>query len=368
MKPGTKIISLLVVAMIVATTWLCVDWYKFFTRPLIRTGFSQTIKIYPGTGFSRLKRDLTNRGLLTYPRIFTRYAKVNKYNLQLRFGEYWIKPGMTAPDLLKNMVAGKGMVRHKITFIEGWTFLQFRKALLDDKNLQDNISGLTNLQLMKTLNSTHKNPEGLFFPSTYRFKWGNSDLDVLQLAYQHMKSFLAKQWAGRAKGLPYKNVYQALIVASLIEKETGLPKERALVASVILNRLHKGMRLQVDPTVLYGINKSFGTPITKKDLRNKNPYNTYVIYGLPPTPIDNPSAASIIAALHPASTQYYYYVSSDKNDGSHIFSKNYRRHKVAVKEYRRYQRVERKKQHWREVIFEIADWFLSYARSWSVPA
>jgi len=328
--------AIFVLAVMIA---IVLTWYRTLFSPLPMTQ-SMTIKVYPQTGIDALANDMHQRGLIEFPRILIKAARWSKKASQLKFGEYRIEPGQSAWQVLDQIIAGKGMVKHRITFIEGWTFARMKKALNDDPNIRHTLANKTDAQIMSTMHSSYSHPEGLFFPDTYQFVWGNRDVDILQHSYDKMQRFLSSQWRTRAKRLPYRDAYQALIVASLIEKETAVASERPKVAAVIVRRLKVRMRLQVDPTVLYGLNKPYGAPITKKDLRTKTPYNTYMVYGLPPTPIDMPSAASIKASMHPANIKALYYVS--KGDGTHQFSMNYRAHLAAVKAFQEPLRLARK--------------------------
>lgn len=322
---------LLFIAAMTAVVWFTFDFYQFFSAPLIKSGPDTSIKVYPGTTIRQLIDELKQRQLLQHDDLFLMYARYKDSQVRLRYGEYLITPSTTAPQLLKNIINGTGLFDRQITFIEGWTFNDIKNALANNPNVRHTILNKTNAQIMQMLGKSDLHPEGQFFPDTYNYTWGNSDVDILQKAYEHMQKCLQTQWPTRAANLPYENAYQALIVASLVEKESALNKERPLIAGVIINRLRKGMRLQVDPTVLYGISGSFNGAITQEDLKAKNPYNTYVIKGLPPTPIGMPGASSINAALHPVITDSLYYVA--KGDGSHIFSNNYQQHLIAVKSY-----------------------------------
>lgn len=288
--------------------------------------------IKPGTTITQLSRQLQARGIIQHPRALVLFADVTGRANRLRYGAYQLTPGMSAEVLLYNITHGQGLVRYHITFIEGWTFRHMRQALQSDPHIKHVLQDKTQQQVMALLGHPKQHPEGRFFPDTYEFTWGVSSLQILSMAYQKMQAVLAEQWQTRAEALPYRNAYQGVIVASMIEKETALNSERPIVASVILNRLKKHMRLQIDPTVLYGLGKPYGSAITKQDLQSKTPYNTYVIYGLPPTPIDMPSLASIKAAFHPAKTEYLYYMA--RADGSHVFSTTYKAHKKAVQRYR----------------------------------
>ena len=310
-------------------------WLYTFHWPLIRRGESVAIKLYPNTGIEHLADTLQKQRLLSNKKWFIFGARLTGDAKKLRFGQYWIRPGMTANDLLNNMTTGQGLVRHHITFVEGWTFDTIKNTLAANKDLDHVINGKSDKAIMHQLNAKFDHPEGLFFPDTYYFTWGKTDLSVLSRAYEKMQMVLRQEWKSRAKWANYQRPYQALIVASLIEKESAIKKERPIISGIILNRWHKGIRLQIDPTILYGVGKPYGSVITRQDLRTKTPYNTYLNYGLPPTPICMPSADAIDAAMHPLKTDYLYFVA--KGDGSHIFSKTYQQHRKAVKLYRKEQ-------------------------------
>lgn len=326
-----KALAIVGILLFLFACWSFYVYYHLFHDSLIDQGPAQTVKVHPGTGVSQLAQTLHQRKLLQHPYFFIEYAQFTGLSSQVRFGEYWIKPGMSAMDVLRNVTQSKGVVQHKMTFIEGWTFRDIRAALDQDSNVRHLTEGKTNAEIMTMIGHPNEHPEGRFFPNTYLFRWGNSDADVLKHAYNKMRDFLQAEWPKRARDAEVKTPYEALIIASLVEKETAINAERPLIAGVILKRLHIGMRLQVDPTVLYGLNKAYDEPITKKDLRSKTPYNTYTRYGLPPTPIDMPSGASIKATLHPEKSHYLYYVS--RGDGSHQFSPTYKQHLKAIKRY-----------------------------------
>ncbi len=329
----------LLIAVISIPVWLLFVWHRTMHAPLLIRGEATSVKVYPGSTIYDLADRLHQRNIIAHPNMLIFVARMSGDAKKLRFGEYRITPGMSASQLLSNIVTGKGFVKYQITFVEGWTFQDIKNLLQQDTRIRHQLKGKTNKEIMRMLRHPDQHPEGRFFPDTYAFTWRNTDLGILQHAYLRMQTFLSEQWKDRADDLPYKDAYQALIVASLIEKETSLADERPIVAGVILHRLKKHMRLQVDPTVLYGLKKSYGTVITKRDLRSNTAYNTYRVDGLPPTPIDMPSAASIIAALHPANTPYLYYVA--RGDGSHKFSTTYRQHLKAVRQYREVQKLEK---------------------------
>jgi UPF0755 protein len=304
----------------------CSVWY----RPLAQSG---SVIVSPNMTLSQLAFRLQSRGFLHYPRSFIVIAQYHGMKHRLRVGQYRIDAKMSLRQLMDNITQAKGMVQHHITFIEGTTLLRILQQCHRDANLDHYYEKLTLAQKQQLFSTQHQSLEGLFFPDTYQFVWGNSDVVILQQARKKMQQILAQQWQQRATGLPYKNPYQALIVASLIESESPRQDERPIVASVVINRLKKRMRLQIDPTVIYAMHKQYGTRLQAKDLRYKSRYNTYLHYGLPPSPINMPSLGSIHAALHPAHTDYYYYVA--KGNGRHAFSRTYRGQKLAINEYLR---------------------------------
>ena len=325
---------MLVTLFLIFETWVAIIWHRFIHMPIRSEKEVQqatTIKIPAGTGIRYLAYHLSEQGLVKHPKIFILLAYLTEDPSLLKAGEYQITRTMTLRELLNNIVLGK-VKQRSVTFIEGWTFRQFKEGLEANSHIQHIINKLSDQQIMEKLGD-NRHPEGLFFPDTYFFTWGDTDLQILRQAYDRMQTILKKVWQNRSKNLSYKDSYQALIVASLIEKETALPTERPKIAGVILRRLKKRMPLQVDPTVLYGLGQPYNSPITKKDLASHTPYNTYQNYGLPPTPIDMPSYGSILAAVNPARGGALYYVA--RGNGSHIFSSTYQAHREAVKKYQR---------------------------------
>ncbi len=333
-----KIIFLLILLILIFVTWFLFTWYRVFHTPLVAPGVVTSVKVQRGFGLRDLAKQLSQQSMLNHPKFFVEFARLTGYERQLRFGEYQINSKTTLAHLLHNISHARGMVLHRITFIEGWTFRQLKLALKQNPNVRHFIQGKSDSQIMELLGHPNQHPEGMFFPDTYLFTWGNSDLEILKKAYAKMQRVLTQQWGQRAPHLPLKTSYQALIVASMVEKETAIPKERSKIAGVIIQRLEQKMRLQVDPTVLYGLGKPFGSMITKHDLNSITPYNTYRVKGLPPTPIDMPSAASIRAAMHPSHGNVLYYVA--RGDGSHRFSANYKDHLLAVAQYQKFKAEE----------------------------
>ena len=326
MKRVARTITLCVLLSVVfGLLWL--HW-NYLGTPLLQ---SRIVKVYPGDSLRSLANRFYAQGLIQHPEVFEWYGRLKGDSSELKPGEYQIWPNDSMASLLSHIVDGDVLMRD-FQIIEGWTFRDIRQALQSDPHLVHKLKDLSDEALMKKLGSTYQHPEGLLFPDTYAYTWGDSDVDIVTRAYQRMQSILQQQWPKRAADLPYKSEYQALIVASMIEKETALDRERAEIAGVILRRLKIRMRLQVDPTVVYGMGKPYGTALTRTDLKTPTPYNTYTNYGLPPTPIDMPSLASIVAALHPKEGTALYYVA--RTDGSHTFSDTYMEHRAAVSEYR----------------------------------
>jgi UPF0755 protein len=265
------------------------------------------------------------------------YWRFNLAGQQLHSGEYRLTPGMTVRDLLGVWQRGE-VVQYSLTLVEGWNFHQVRAALVKHEQLQQTLAGLSDEQVMEKLGHSGVFPEGRFFPDTYKFVRGMTDAEVLGLAYSRLEEVLAKEWKDRDPAAPYSQPYQALIMASLVEKETGVPQERAQIAGVFVRRLQTGMLLQTDPTVIYGMGEHYNGKLTRADLREPTPYNTYVISGLPPTPIAMVGREAIHAALNPASGSSLYFVA--RGDGSHVFSNDLDGHNSAVREFQLKRRAD----------------------------
>lgn len=248
----------------------------------------------------------------------------------LHSGEYQLLPGINVTQLLEKWRTGD-ILQYRITLVEGWNFRQVRAALAQQDKLQQTLGDVSDSELMRQLDQANVHPEGRFFPDTYNFTRGQTDLDILRQANQRLQKVLAEEWASRAKDLPYRNPDEALTMASIIEKETGVAREREEIAGVFMRRLAIGMLLQTDPTVIYGMGENYQGKITRADLRKPTPYNTYVISGLPPTPIAMVGREAIYAALHPKAGKSLYFVA--RGDGSHVFSNSLAEHNKAVREY-----------------------------------
>lgn len=305
-------------------------YHACYQQPLLSGQQAVTIDVAPGKPLRVVARELQQRGVLPHPLSLVLLARLKGESGSMRAGEYRIEPGTTVAVLLGQLVNGR-VVMHSLTIIDGWTFKQMFSAVEQDPDIVHTLNGLSPQQVMQRLGHPDQFPEGLFYPDTYNFSRGTSDVAFLQRAYQAMQDKLQAAWADRAAGLPYKSPYDALIMASVIEKETAQPAERNLIAGVFVRRLQKGMKLQSDPTVIYGVGDAYNGDITYKDLRTDTPYNTYTRYGLPPTPICMPALASIEAALHPAPGDALYFVA--KGDGTHVFSATLAEQNAAVQKY-----------------------------------
>lgn len=318
-------VLLLVCLALLAGAWWILD------RPLNLPHGGVTITVPAGASARDVARDLSRQGVLDHPRFWTLFARLSGRAASIKQGQYRLEPGLTSAGLLDQLVSGR-TVQYAVTFIDGWTFRQIMQTLNDDPHIKHTLKPANYGALIHSLGGpAGMSPEGWFYPNTYFFPEGASDVSVLRRAYEAMRQFLDRQWADREAGLPLKTPYQALILASVVEKETGVARERPLIAGVFINRLRLGMRLQSDPTVIYGLGSKYNGDITFKDLRDKSPYNTYVHYGLPPTPIAIPNPAAIHAVLHPAHTDYLYFVA--KGNGTHAFSRTYAEQQRKVIKY-----------------------------------
>ena len=283
-----------------------------------------------GTSFNKVARRLESEGLVPQSLWLRLHGWLKPEQTRIKAGEYEFSGALTPEAMVAAMVAGD--TKHwSVQFIEGWTFRDMRAALAGADRIQKLTTDWSDEQVMAAMGAEGEHPEGRFFPDTYQFTRSDSDLDLLRRAFDKMTSVLEQEWATRAEGLPYDTPYEALIMASIVERETGAPEERQQVAGVFVRRLQKGMRLQTDPTVIYGMGKDYKGRIRSRDLRTYTPYNTYRIDGLPPTPIALPGRDSIHAALHPDDGKALYFVA--RGDGTHKFSRTLAEHQKAVREF-----------------------------------
>lgn len=283
-----------------------------------------------GAGYDQVARSMESQGFVEDSLWMRINARLNPEQARLQAGEYEFADGMTRREMIRQMVQGDTK-RWQIQFIEGWTFRDMRRAIAGNQRLDKVASDWSDQEIMAAMGAEDAHPEGRFFPDTYLYTSLETDLDLYKRAFTRMEQVLAEEWANRSEGLPYDSPYEALIMASIVERETGAAHERAEVAGVFVRRLHKGMRLQTDPTVIYGMGDQYQGRITRKDLRTLTEYNTYRIDGLPPTPIALSGREAIHAALHPAEGDALYFVA--RGDGTHKFSRTLAEHQQAVREF-----------------------------------
>jgi UPF0755 protein len=288
--------------------------------------------INPGSGVAASAQQMAAAGVPVNPTLFVLLARLTGDAGRIKAGSYELKPNTSPRRLLSQLVRGE-FAQEAVTIIEGWSFKQMRQAISSHARLKHDTVKLTDAELMAKISTEYKDPEGLFFPDTYLFAKGSSEIEIYRRAHQAMLAHLNEAWEKRNKELPYKTPYEALIMASIVEKETGQKSERTMIAGVFVNRLRTGMLLQTDPTVIYGMGDAFVGKIAKKDLLTDTPYNTYTRGGLPPTPISLPGLQSLQAALAPADTPALYFVS--RGDGTSQFSSNLPDHNRAVNRYQR---------------------------------
>ncbi|MES2311033.1 MAG: endolytic transglycosylase MltG [Pseudomonadota bacterium] len=330
-RPRALLIVLLVLAAALAYGWY--DFSRFSRAPLNVTAQGDSIDVGRGTSFRNIVGELHQRNLSTantwYWRLLAEQMRVAG---KLHAGEYALDLGITPRQLLANMAAGKVLQRN-FTIVDGWTFGELRQALTKADKLGHDSVNLDDATIMQKIGAPGEAPEGRFLPETYAYVKGDSDLDILRRAHGAMVKTLDTLWASRAKDLPLATPYDALILASIVEKETGRPDERAQIAGVFVRRLQNHMLLQTDPSVIYGMGSSYAGNIHKSDLTTDTPYNTYIRPGLPPTPIALPGKAALQAALHPAAGDALYFVA--RGDGGHVFSSTLEEHNRHVDCYQR---------------------------------
>lgn len=309
--------------------WLATRIMEFKNTP-VNLNEDAVFVITSGSSLNKVAYTLQGKGLIEKPRFFTLLGRWRGHAAHLKAGEYLLSPGMTPVDILNKMVTGE-VLQYSLTVVEGWTFKQMLETIHLNDKLIHHLKGSSSTQIMNLLGVPDEHPEGRFLPETYHFTAGMTDLDILKRSYAAMQQYLEQAWQQRDDGLPYQSPYEALIMASIIEKETGVESERAEIAGVFIRRLQKRMRLQTDPTVIYGMGEEYDGNIRRRDLLRDTAYNTYTRGGLTPTPIALPGADSIQAALHPAKGDSLYFVA--KGNGSHYFSATLEEHTNAVRQY-----------------------------------
>ncbi len=325
-----RILGALVLVASLTAGWFGFGYQSFVSAPLTVAGEGALVDVRPGASLTAVARQLEEGGIVSSARYFSWMARLSGNAHQLRAGEYRIEPGMTPRQLLHLMVEGRVHL-YALTLVEGWNFRQVMDAVRASPHLSQTLTGLTDSEIMTRLGHPQEHPEGRFFPDTYHFPRQLSDEEFLRRAYRQMSDVLAYEWERRDEGLPLRTPDEALILASIVEKETGLASERAAIAGVFVRRLQKGIRLQTDPTIIYSLGFDFDGNLRRRDLAADTPYNTYTRRGLPPTPIAMPGRDSIHAALHPAPGEALYFVA--RGDGSHHFSATLDEHSRAVRYY-----------------------------------
>lgn len=324
MRRFIRLVAVLVLLSLAAVgAWL---WYA----PAPATPVEVNVK--PGESVRTIARNLQQSGVVLVAEPLVWLMRLSGKDRSIKAGSYEFGRPERPLAVLDILTAGDG-TQVSLTIVEGWTFDQMRAALAAEEKLQQSLGQVTQPEALKRIGVAETHPEGLFFPDTYHFAPGSPDVAVFRRAYRAMQQRLAAAWEARDPGLPYATPYEALIMASIIEKETGHTRDRTQVASVFVNRLKVGMKLQTDPTVIYGIGAGFDGNLRKRDLETDTPYNTYARAGLPPTPIALPGQASLNAALHPDKTPYLYFVA--RGNGTSQFSTNLEEHNRAVNRYQR---------------------------------
>jgi UPF0755 protein len=326
----TLVILIAIGGGVAAAGW---SWYQRFLKEPIELAPDQGQALFTvpaGATLRGIAHDLADRRWISSRFMFMMLAYQTDQQGALKAGEYAVKAGMRPPELLALLTSGKS-IQFPVTLIPGITFREAVRRVAENDVFEIELSGLSDAEIMQRIGIEAEHPEGWLFPDTYLFDRGTTDTEILKRAYQRMRSVLDDEWATRAQGLPIETPYQALILASIVEKETGVPSERPQIAGVFARRLQQGMKLQTDPTVIYGMGEDYDGNIRRPDLTRPTPYNTYVIQGLPPTPIALPGREAINAVLHPADGEALYFVA--RGDGSHHFSATLDEHNCAVRHY-----------------------------------
>lgn len=331
-----KLLSLIILMGTITLGFLV--WYqydRFLGSPLNISAENSLVEIKKGSNFKQLTKQLREQNILqtdSEALLLRVHARLTETAAKIKAGEYQLEDGMKPDDMLQKFVSGQ-VLQYQMSIIDGETFKEIIADIKRHPQLEQTLTDDDYADIMQKLGApADMKPEGWFFPDTYNFPRKTTDMEFLQRSYRQMQDYLQKAWEGREENPHIKTPYEALILASIVEKETSLPEERPLIARVFLNRLEKGMLLQTDPTVIYGIGDKYDGNIRKVDLKTDTPYNTYTRPGLPPTPIATPSKAAIDAVMHPAEGDVFYFVAKEPGGASH-FSKTYQEHQDAVRQY-----------------------------------
>lgn len=328
MKTIKKLMRAGLLILLALAAWMA--WFAY--RPLALPAIPYELTIGPGTSLKGLALQLERDGVLADEARFRILGRALGYAGRLQAGRYTLEAPLSPLQLLGKIVRGE-VTKAAILLVEGWNIREVRQELARNAHLEHRLVDMTDADMLAAIGAEESHPEGLFFPDTYFFNPDSPDIEVLRRAYRRQKEKLLAAWASRTPDLPYKTPYEALIMASIVEKETGVAAERPLIAAVFINRLNKGMRLQTDPTVIYGLGAAFDGNLRKADLLRDTPYNTYTRAGLPPTPIAMPGEDAIRAALNPSDSRALYFVA--RGDGTHVFSDSLDDHNRAVYRYQK---------------------------------
>jgi UPF0755 protein len=334
LKPLLRSLVLLTITAAISIALLLGTAQRYLEAPIELATDSMEWNIAIGSNLNTVNRQLYRNNIVSHPRLISLYARLTGQT-SIQAGQYQINNGDTARALLDRFNRGE-VIQYQITFPEGWTYKQWLQHLITVEQFA-NIAELTQLQVMSAAGIEKQHPEGWLFPDTYSYISSDTAIDILARAHSRMVEVLEQAWKYRSTDTPYDSAYQALIMASIVEKETGMVEERPEIAGVFVRRLNKRMRLQTDPTVIYGLGDAYTGDLKRSHLKTHSPYNTYMIKGLPPTPIAMPSAAAIEAALHPLDGTSLYFVA--RGDGGHYFSDNLEEHQRAVRKYQIYRRA-----------------------------
>jgi UPF0755 protein len=327
-----RVLRILALVALLAAAAAGAAAYWLLQRPLPLPASPWDFEVRPGASLGSIARQLADAGIVPHPQALTLYARARGQDRAIKAGSYEIEQGITLPGLLAKLTQGD-VTQTSLTVVEGTTFAEFRQALRDHPQIAKSIVDLPDAELLARIGATGASAEGRFFPDTYFFAANSTDTALLKRAQRTLEQRLAAAWERRSPDLPVATPYELLILASIVEKETGRAADRPLIASVFANRLRKNMRLQTDPTVIYGLGAKFDGNLRRRDLDTDTPYNTYTRDGLPPTPIALPSQASLDAAAHPPPSPYLYFVA--RGDGTSEFSASLAEHNRAVSKYQR---------------------------------
>jgi len=324
------VLTLAVLAAVVAIAgFMALRWTNQYLSTPLPVTERVTFVVEKGSSLKAVARSLQAEGIIEHPQVWAWHARRLGVETSIHAGEYEIHPGTTPAQLLDRLAKGVVVLR-ELTIVEGSTFRDLRLVLKNNPHLNHTLAEQDAEAIMQAVGAPGVHPEGQFFPDTYRFASGTSDLEILKQAHEQMRTRLAAAWSDRDTSLPLASDYEALILASIVEKESALPAERARIAGVFIRRLRKNMRLQTDPTVIYGLGENYDGNIRRRDLRADTPYNTYTRDGLPPTPIAMPGEGAIRAAVKPDDRGALYFVATGDADGSHYFSATLEEHNAAV--------------------------------------